>query len=98
MHWQRTALGFKTYLQLERSLSANTVEAYLRDLNHLHQFAQDILGATDLKELTTDNLRKFVRHLADLGLEASSQGRMVSGIRAFYRYLLLGGFYPNRSK
>jgi len=92
MHWQRTALGFKTYLQLERSLSANTVEAYLRDLNHLHQFATDILGATDLKELNTDNLRKFVRHLADLGLEASSQGRMVSGIRAFYRYLLLEDF------
>jgi integrase/recombinase XerD len=45
MHWQRTALGFKTYLQLERSLSANTVEAYLRDLNHLHHFATDILGA-----------------------------------------------------
>ncbi|MCF8258664.1 MAG: site-specific tyrosine recombinase XerD [Flavobacteriales bacterium] len=89
MRWDRATRGFKTYIRLERSLAANTVEAYLRDLGHLQRFAEELPGSPGPKAMTTDLLRKFVRHLADIGLAPASQGRMVSGIRTFYRYMLL---------
>jgi integrase/recombinase XerD len=89
MHWQRAIHGFRSYLQLERSLSKNTVEAYLRDLNHLRTFSEESLGCESPIELDSTALRKFVRQISDLGLSANTQSRMVSGIRSFYKYLLL---------
>lgn len=89
MQWEQAARGFKTYIKLERSLAANSVESYLRDLGHLQRFAEQLHGNPGPKELTTTHLRSFVRHLADMGLAPSSQGRMISGIRTFYRYMLL---------
>lgn len=79
--------GFKAYLRLEKSLSANSVEGYLRDISKLFEYLNE-LGKTPaeagLKELTG-----FVQHLYSLGLAATSQARVISGIRAFYRYLKL---------
>lgn len=89
MLWQRAIHGFKTYLQLERSLSANTVESYLRDVNHLRSFAETELNFDSPVNLTTENLRDFVHQIAELGLNATTQSRMISGIRSFYKYLLL---------
>ncbi len=89
MRWDQAIKGFKTYIRLERSLAANTVEAYLRDLGHLQRYAEELPETPAPTAMTTAMLRGFVRHLADLGLSATSQGRMVSGIRTFYRYLLL---------
>jgi len=89
MRWEQAARGFKTYIRLERSLAANSVESYLRDLGHLQRFAEELPGSPGPMELTTTQLRSFVRHLADMGLAPSSQGRMVSGVRTFYRYMLL---------
>jgi len=89
MHWQRAILGFKSYLQLERSLSGNTVEAYLRDIGQLRSFIESTSGEESPIGLKTVQLKDFVRQIAELGLSANTQSRMVSGIRSFYKYLLL---------
>lgn len=89
MHWQRAIQGYKTYLQLERSLSANTVEAYLRDIAHLRSFAENELGLESPISVNAESLRNFIQQIADVGLSAPTQSRMVSGIRSFYKYLLL---------
>ena len=89
MHWQRAILGFRSYLQLERSLSANTVEAYLHDIDHLRSFSESAFGIASPTDLNSAQLKKFVQQIAEIGLSASTQSRMVSGIRSFYKYLLL---------
>ncbi len=79
--------GFKAYLRLEKSLSSNSVEGYLRDIAKLFEYLNERgIGPVDagLKELSG-----FVQHLYDMGLAATSQARVISGIRAFYRFLKL---------
>ncbi|MCB9204107.1 MAG: site-specific tyrosine recombinase XerD [Flavobacteriales bacterium] len=88
MLWQRAIKGYRSYLQLERSLSENTVEAYLRDVTQLEHFAED-RGLESPVDLETKVLKEFVQQIADLGLSANTQSRMVSGVRSFYKYLLL---------
>ncbi len=89
MNWQVYIKGFKTYLQLERSLSSNSVEAYHHDIEKLCQF----LDAKQVNEapenLTLETLREFLRWITELGMTPSSQARIVSGIKAFYKYLLV---------
>lgn len=88
MHWQRAIQGYRSYLQLERSLSANTVESYLRDIQHLQNFCDD-LNLSSPEHVESEDLKKFVQQIADIGLSASTQSRMVSGVRSFFKYLLL---------
>lgn len=80
---------FKTYLRLERSLSANTIEAYLHDVGKLVQY----LAAHELKknpiEIDSDDLKKFIVWVNLLGMLAPTQARVISGLKAFYKYLLL---------
>jgi integrase/recombinase XerD len=87
--WQSYILGFKAYLQLERSMSANTVEAYLRDVSKLTEFLQIHEQESLPGELQLHDLQEFVTFLGKLGLDVRSQARLVSGIKAFYRYLLV---------
>jgi integrase/recombinase XerD len=87
--WEPYKKGFKAYLQLERSLSGNSIEAYLADLEKLTTF----LLANDLKkspaDLTIKDLQQFVQWIVELGMTQSSQARIISGIRTFYKYCLL---------
>ena len=87
--WEPYKKGFKAYLQLEKSLAENSVGAYLRDINRLTDF---LLANKNLKspaEITLDDLQQYIKWLAQLGMNAASQARMISGIRAFYKYCLL---------
>lgn len=79
--------GFKAYLRLEKSLSPNSVEAYLKDINKLFWFLEET--STSPIDAKIQDLTAFVHHLYNLGLAATSQARIISGIRAFYKYLKL---------
>lgn len=87
--WEPYKKGFKSYLELEKSLSKNSVEAYLRDIELLTQFLLAKKTEKNPAELTLKNLQQFVKHITELGMTASSQARIISGLRAFYNYCLL---------
>lgn len=84
--WENYKKGYKAYLQLERSLSGNSVEAYLRDIEKLTQFLQLMNYMKTPAEVELKDLQHFVRYINDLGMTATSQSRILSGIRSFYKY------------
>jgi integrase/recombinase XerD len=92
--WEPYKKGFKAYLQLERSLSGNSIDAYLGDIDKLTSYLQDQGDLKNPSELTLPDLQKFVHWVAELGMTASSQARIISGIRTFYKYCLLEDITP----
>ena len=87
--WEPYKKGFKAWLQLEKSLAGNSVEAYLHDIDMLTQY---LLAKDDAKApsaLDLKDLQQFLKWIAELGLNATSQARIISGIRSFYKYCLL---------
>ncbi|GAA3912823.1 site-specific tyrosine recombinase XerD [Chitinophaga oryziterrae] len=87
--WDIYVKGFKAYLQLERSLSANSIEAYLRDVEKLAQYLLSAGHKLPPDQVDLSHLQSFVQSIATLGMTATSQARIISGIKAFYKYLLL---------
>jgi integrase/recombinase XerD len=87
--WEPYKKGFKAYLQLERSLSPNSIEAYLNDIEKLTSFLQDKGELINPSEVKLTDLQKFVQWIAELGMTPTSQARIISGIRTFYKYCLL---------
>ncbi|MDR1402396.1 MAG: site-specific tyrosine recombinase XerD [Tannerellaceae bacterium] len=81
---------YQIYLQLEKSLSPNSVDAYMADLDKLRRFMED--EKRSFKEITYEDLQQFVAQLYDIGIHPRSQARIISGIRSFYRFLLLDGY------
>ncbi|MXV15473.1 site-specific tyrosine recombinase XerD [Hufsiella ginkgonis] len=88
MDWQSTTSGFKSYLRIERSLSANSVDAYLRDVRRLQEYAESVGGIAPDKVTVTD-LKKFVVWVNELGMLAATQARVLSGLRAFFKFMVL---------
>jgi integrase/recombinase XerD len=86
--WEAYKKGFKAYLQLEKSLSDNSVEAYLRDIEKLTQYLQEETLKTPA-QLELKDLQSFVQWITELGMTPTSQARIISGIKAFYKYCLL---------
>jgi integrase/recombinase XerD len=78
-------------LTLEKSLSRNSIDAYLADVSKLCSFAGGIESNLAPEEVSTELIREMLRFLKEAGLTERSQARIVSGIKAFYRYLLLEG-------
>jgi len=85
--WEVYKKGFKAWLQLEKSLSDNSVLAYLRDIDKLAAFFYDTGKAP--KDITLKDLDGFIKYIAELGMSATSQARIISGLRSFYKYCLL---------
>lgn len=84
---------YMQYLQLERGLSPNTVEAYLTDLDKL--LAYLTLEDVEIEDVKLENLRDFAAGLRDIGIHARSQARILSGVKSFFRFLLLEDYLPS---
>lgn len=89
MKWNNYRKGFEVYLKLERSLSKNSIDAYLRDLDKIVQFLEMSGKNIGPKELKSEDVSDFTEWLYDLGISARSQARIISGLKAFYKYLLM---------
>lgn len=89
--WEQQIREFGHYLKLERSLSDNSREGYVRDVEKLTQFLD--LNAKRIRpaEVTPEIVRDFLAYITDLGLAAHSQARILSGLKSFFRYLIFEG-------
>ena len=86
--WKIYKKGFKAYLQLEKSLSENSVMAYLHDIDKLTQFLSLHNEKTTPADIELALLEDFLHWINDLGMTPSSQSRIISGLRSFYKYCL----------
>lgn len=87
--WESYKKGFRAYLQLEKSLSDNSVEAYLRDIDKLTQYLQEASLLKGPSDIVLPDLQRFIKWIAELGMTDTSQARIISGIKSFYKYCLL---------
>lgn len=87
--WESYKKGFKAYLRLERSLSNNSIEAYLADVDKLGQFVEGQNLKLTPEQIEYKHLQQFTQWVVELGLATYSQARIISGIKAFYRYMEL---------
>lgn len=81
--------SFKTYLRLERSMSAHTIAAYLTDIAKLDQYLEFANKQYDVKEITNADVKLFISWVNELGMQASTQARVISGLKSFFNFMLL---------
>ncbi|HNQ13160.1 MAG TPA: site-specific tyrosine recombinase XerD [Bacteroidia bacterium] len=91
MNWNSYIKGFENHLKLEKGLSRNSIEAYIRDANMLYEYLALNEKVVAPERLDINDLQKFIHYVNEIGMSAFSQARIISGIRAFYKYLLLEG-------
>ncbi|HNX65418.1 MAG TPA: tyrosine-type recombinase/integrase, partial [Bacteroidales bacterium] len=89
LNWKQAENGFRSYLKIERSLSANSVEAYLNDVSRLEEFICNEKGNKSPADVTYEDMRDFIAEVGTSSDSARTQARLISGIRSFYKYLLL---------
>ena len=87
--WEVYLKGFKSWLQLEKSLSENSVLAYLHDMEKLSQFFLLTKVQKEPKDILLNDLELFVKWLSELGMTPTSQSRIISGLKSFYKYCLI---------
>ena len=87
--WEPYKKGFKAWLQLEKSLSDNSIEAYLADIDKLTQYLLSINQPKAPNEIQLSDLQQFLHWIVELGMTAGSQSRIISGIRSFYKYCII---------
>ncbi|MGZ3767791.1 MAG: tyrosine-type recombinase/integrase, partial [Mucilaginibacter sp.] len=95
MDWRLAIKGFQAYLKLEKGLSDNSIEAYSRDIDKLHQYADIQINELNPEGFSLNDLRLFINWVNELGVIPSSQARILSGIKSFYKYLLVEDIIKN---
>lgn len=86
--WKSYITGFKAYLKLEKALSNNTLKAYIDDIDKLRQYLK--LNEIEIppQKVSVDQMHEFIYWIHEMGFLASSQARIISGLKAFYKYLI----------
>jgi integrase/recombinase XerD len=87
-NWESHIKHYGSYLKLERSLSPNSIQAYVRDVEKLAQFIEMKFEGLSPLVISSKHLQQFLQYISELGMSAFSQARILSGIKAFYKYLL----------
>jgi integrase/recombinase XerD len=87
--WDAHKKGYKAWLRLEKSLSENSVEAYLRDVQHLTDYLQATADLKNPDAIVLKDLEKFTKWINELGMTNTSQARIISGLRSFFKYCLI---------
>lgn len=95
MDWKSALGSFKSYLKLERSLSANTIDAYLRDVEKLYQYFQTNSVQNVPSDVSSEDLKQFLVWVNQLGMLPPTQARVLSGLKAFFKYLILEKLIKN---
>lgn len=88
MNFNLYVSGFRNYLLLERSLSLNSIQAYTSDISKFASFLESSSKKSNFESLGIDDVRSFLKSLHDMGFSASTQARIISGVRTFFEYLL----------
>jgi integrase/recombinase XerD len=84
--------GFQMYLRLERSLSPNTLEAYVHDVELFANYLENTKSNINVEKAEAEHIRSFIKYIYNLGLTDTSQSRVLSGLRSFYKYLILENY------
>jgi len=87
MSWAIHIRGFITFLRLEKSLSPNSIEAYERDVQKLRSFAE--ANSVSPQQISPQHIRDFLKQITEIGLSATTQARIISGLKAFFQYLFV---------
>lgn len=87
--WEAYKKGFKSWLQLEKSLADNSVEAYLRDIDKLTDYMLTVDDKKTPQQVELKDLESFVQWVAELGMTPTSQARIISGLKSFFKYCLI---------
>ena len=86
MDWKAAIGEYKAYLKLERGLSQNTLEAYLHDVEMLHSWVRMRDENKKPIDLVINDLKAFLQEMAEMGLKPTSQARLLSGLKGFYKF------------
>ena len=89
MSWKVYINGFRSYLKLEKSLSENSIQAYMHDVFLLDRYLDNGEEKVTPAELKQEQLQGFIKWVNEIGLSARSQARIISGIKSFFKYLLM---------
>lgn len=95
MKWDESKKGYENYLKLEKSLSSNSIAAYINDINKLTEFLGLNFKKTGPDKVKLQHLKKFIEWLNQRGVSPRTQARTISGIKSFYKYLLIEGKIAN---
>ena len=89
MNWAPYKKGFKAFLQLEKSLSTHSVEAYLRDIDKLTNYLESNEEPLSPADVSLQHLQSFIQCIGEMEMAPTSQARIISGIKSFFKYCLL---------
>ncbi|MGV8090308.1 MAG: site-specific tyrosine recombinase XerD [Mangrovibacterium sp.] len=91
MKWEDSKKGFETFLRLEKSLSQNSIAAYINDINKLMAFLDENFKKLTPEKVRIVHLRGFIEYINERGVSPRTQARTISGIKSFFKYLLMEG-------